>query len=169
MGKDRALRRKDHREQHHHDAHDQGRPGDGPRRLLALLVGEGWCMGNWTGLAQPPQLLSDPLAGGSPLGQPLPAATHVSNERSETALVGLFHELPRIRFPHTRVSKCQRIVQIRDAPCRGPQVSSLRCVSSEGKQGVVVSEPIHPQVRIGHAHLKVADLRRATAFYRGAS
>jgi catechol 2,3-dioxygenase len=42
-------------------------------------------------------------------------------------------------------------------------------VSSEGKQGVVVSEPIHPQVRIGHAHLKVADLRRATAFYRGAS
>jgi catechol 2,3-dioxygenase len=29
-----------------------------------------------------------------------------------------------------------------------------------------VSEPIHPEVRIGHAHLKVADLDRATAFYR---
>ncbi len=25
---------------------------------------------------------------------------------------------------------------------------------------------IHPEVRIGHAHLKVADLRRATDFYR---
>jgi catechol 2,3-dioxygenase len=29
-----------------------------------------------------------------------------------------------------------------------------------------MSEPIHPEVRIGHAHLKVADLARATAFYR---
>jgi catechol 2,3-dioxygenase len=29
-----------------------------------------------------------------------------------------------------------------------------------------VSEPIHPKVRIGHAHLRVADLERATAFYR---
>jgi catechol-2,3-dioxygenase len=29
-----------------------------------------------------------------------------------------------------------------------------------------VSEPIHPEVRIGHAHLRVADLERATAFYR---
>jgi catechol 2,3-dioxygenase len=26
--------------------------------------------------------------------------------------------------------------------------------------------PIHPQVRIGHVHLKVADLERAIAFYR---
>jgi catechol-2,3-dioxygenase len=39
-------------------------------------------------------------------------------------------------------------------------------VSSEGKQGVVVSEPIHPEVRIGHTHLRVADLERATSFYR---
>ena len=29
-----------------------------------------------------------------------------------------------------------------------------------------MSEPIHPEARIGHAHLKVADLDRATAFYR---
>jgi catechol 2,3-dioxygenase len=29
-----------------------------------------------------------------------------------------------------------------------------------------VSEPIHPEVRIGHAHLRVADLKRATDFYR---
>jgi catechol-2,3-dioxygenase len=28
-----------------------------------------------------------------------------------------------------------------------------------------VGESIHPEVRIGHAHLKVADLDRATAFY----
>lgn len=28
-----------------------------------------------------------------------------------------------------------------------------------------MSEPVHPEVRIGHAHLKVADLRRATDFY----
>jgi catechol 2,3-dioxygenase len=30
-----------------------------------------------------------------------------------------------------------------------------------------VSEPIHPQTRIGHVHLKVADLERALAFYCG--
>ena len=28
------------------------------------------------------------------------------------------------------------------------------------------SKPIHPEVRIGHVHLKVADLDRAIAFYR---
>src|SRR5437868_1238162 len=28
------------------------------------------------------------------------------------------------------------------------------------------SPPIHPQVRIGHVHLKVADLERALKFYR---
>jgi catechol 2,3-dioxygenase len=28
------------------------------------------------------------------------------------------------------------------------------------------SQPIHPEVRIGHVHLKVADLERAIAFYR---
>ncbi len=30
------------------------------------------------------------------------------------------------------------------------------------------AEPIHPQTRIGHVHLKVADLERAVAFYRDA-
>lgn len=30
----------------------------------------------------------------------------------------------------------------------------------------VSSTPIHPQVRIGHVHLKVADLARSLAFYR---
>jgi len=29
------------------------------------------------------------------------------------------------------------------------------------------SKPIHPQTRIGHVHLKVADLERAIAFYHG--
>jgi catechol 2,3-dioxygenase len=29
------------------------------------------------------------------------------------------------------------------------------------------SKPIHPQTRIGHVHLKVADLDRALAFYQG--
>jgi catechol 2,3-dioxygenase len=29
------------------------------------------------------------------------------------------------------------------------------------------STPIHPDVRIGHIHLKVADLERALAFYCG--
>src|SRR5689334_2096700 len=28
------------------------------------------------------------------------------------------------------------------------------------------SAPIHPQVRIGHVHLKVADIERALGFYR---
>jgi len=27
-------------------------------------------------------------------------------------------------------------------------------------------KPVHPEVRIGHVHLKVADLDRAIAFYR---
>lgn len=30
-----------------------------------------------------------------------------------------------------------------------------------------MSTPIHPQTRIGHVHLKVADLDRALAFYQG--
>lgn len=30
-----------------------------------------------------------------------------------------------------------------------------------------MSDPIHPQTRIGHVHLKVADLERALAFYCG--
>jgi catechol 2,3-dioxygenase len=30
------------------------------------------------------------------------------------------------------------------------------------------SEPIHPAVRVGHVHLRVADLDRALAFYRDA-
>jgi catechol 2,3-dioxygenase len=38
-------------------------------------------------------------------------------------------------------------------------------VGNENEEDVV-GEPIHPEVRIGHAHLKVADLDRATAFYR---
>ncbi len=27
-------------------------------------------------------------------------------------------------------------------------------------------DPVHPEVRIGHVHLQVADLRRATDFYQ---
>lgn len=34
-----------------------------------------------------------------------------------------------------------------------------------GKEGMSTA-PIHPGVRIGHAHLKVADLERALGFYR---
>ena len=30
------------------------------------------------------------------------------------------------------------------------------------------SEPVHPAVRIGHVHLRVADLDRSLAFYRDA-
>jgi catechol 2,3-dioxygenase len=29
-----------------------------------------------------------------------------------------------------------------------------------------MSEPIHPEVRIGHVHLQVSDLKRATDFYQ---
>jgi len=32
---------------------------------------------------------------------------------------------------------------------------------------MTTNEPIHPQVRIGHVHLKVADLQRALDFYVG--
>jgi len=37
---------------------------------------------------------------------------------------------------------------------------------TRGSKEGVVNEPIHPEVRIGHVHLRVADLERATAFYR---
>ena len=41
-------------------------------------------------------------------------------------------------------------------PARGPQPA-----------GDTMSEPeFHPDMRIGHVHLRVADLARATAFYR---
>ena len=39
-------------------------------------------------------------------------------------------------------------------------------MGDEGKEDVVVSDPIRPQVRIGRARLRVTDLRRATVFYR---
>jgi catechol 2,3-dioxygenase len=38
-----------------------------------------------------------------------------------------------------------------------------RAINSSMKEG---SKPVHPEVRIGHVHLKVADLERAIAFYR---
>jgi catechol 2,3-dioxygenase len=37
----------------------------------------------------------------------------------------------------------------------------------ETARGTSSFRPIDPRVRIGHAHLKVADLERALAFYRG--
>src|SRR5690242_18663079 len=37
---------------------------------------------------------------------------------------------------------------------------------AERDTAAMQSEPIHPAVRIGHVHLRVADLDRAIAFYR---
>ena len=36
---------------------------------------------------------------------------------------------------------------------------------SENTAEDALSEPVHPEVRIGHVHLQVADLNRATDFY----
>jgi catechol 2,3-dioxygenase len=33
-------------------------------------------------------------------------------------------------------------------------------------EGVMGEPPVHPDVRIGHVHLRVSDLERSTAFYR---
>ena len=38
---------------------------------------------------------------------------------------------------------------------------------TEAAAGVPAARPIHPGVRIGHVHLKVADLERSLAFYCG--
>src|SRR3954470_10020044 len=38
--------------------------------------------------------------------------------------------------------------------------------TASGTLPAMQSEPIHPAVRIGHVHLRVADLDRAIAFYR---
>lgn len=44
---------------------------------------------------------------------------------------------------------------------------ALRCLESlRGLISGMTSKSIHPDVRIGHVHLKVADLERAIAFYR---
>jgi catechol 2,3-dioxygenase len=40
-------------------------------------------------------------------------------------------------------------------------------ISPRHDQGVITPSPIDPGVRIGHVHLKVADLDRALAFYCG--
>lgn len=39
--------------------------------------------------------------------------------------------------------------------------------SAPGREQVNLAEPVHPDVRIGHVHLKVADLDRALSFYCG--
>jgi len=44
------------------------------------------------------------------------------------------------------------------------QGTRIRC-SSPMDQALMAQEPIHPETRIGHVHLKVADLERAIAFY----
>jgi len=36
----------------------------------------------------------------------------------------------------------------------------------KGRRKRMKPSPIHPGVRIGHVHLKVADLERAIGFYR---
>ncbi len=36
---------------------------------------------------------------------------------------------------------------------------------SENTAEDALSEPVHPEVRIGHVHLQVADLKRATDLY----
>lgn len=40
-------------------------------------------------------------------------------------------------------------------------------VVQSGKDDAAAAKPIDPQVRIGHVHLKVADLERSLAFYCG--
>lgn len=42
-----------------------------------------------------------------------------------------------------------------------------RIESAARQSGKVNAKPIHPDVRIGHVHLKVADLERALGFYCG--
>jgi len=37
----------------------------------------------------------------------------------------------------------------------------------ESSRNETTTKPIHPQTRIGHVHLKVADLERALGFYQG--
>jgi catechol 2,3-dioxygenase len=37
---------------------------------------------------------------------------------------------------------------------------------AQRRQDAMADPPLHPKVRIGHVHLKVADLQRATDFYR---
>src|ERR671912_286211 len=41
-------------------------------------------------------------------------------------------------------------------------------VDAEGRLPSMHTEPIHPAVRVGHVHLRVADLDRALTFYRDA-
>jgi len=44
----------------------------------------------------------------------------------------------------------------------------MAAASTSGRLRHMHDEPIHPAVRVGHIHLRVADLDRAVAFYRDA-
>jgi catechol 2,3-dioxygenase len=44
----------------------------------------------------------------------------------------------------------------------------MTAVRRSGTLPPMQSEPVHPAVRVGHVHLRVADLDRAIAFYRDA-
>ena len=44
----------------------------------------------------------------------------------------------------------------------------MAAAGRERETAPMQSEPIHPAVRVGHVHLRVADLDRALAFYRDA-
>ena len=41
----------------------------------------------------------------------------------------------------------------------------MAAASTSGRLRHMHDEPIHPAVRVGHIHLRVADLDRAVAFY----
>ena len=47
------------------------------------------------------------------------------------------------------------------------ETSDPSYLDAQQPESASVSPPIHPAVRIGHVHLKVADLERALAFYCG--
>src|SRR5690242_16125526 len=55
----------------------------------------------------------------------------------------------------------------RECPCTGELLMTSTAASESVSAGLPVREPIDARVRIGHVHLKVADLERALSFYCG--
>jgi catechol 2,3-dioxygenase len=61
---------------------------------------------------------------------------------------------------------CPTVLITPPRTCRQNGVPSLMLGTAPSKAKIQKQKPLHPGVRIGHVHLKVADLDRAIAFYR---
>ena len=73
----------------------------------------------------------------------------------------------RDRLALARTSDQRSGIHAADSPSRGPVrwIHRCRAPTARGTLRPMQTDPIHPAVRVGHVHLRVADLDRSIAFY----